>query len=159
ERWAAVPLAGAIAPWVSDGLDAGVLAHWLLGFTLLILLGLMIWRIDINRFSLNGLYRNRLARAFLGAARPERRPDPFTGFDAEDNIRLHKLAEKDATEPARLYPVINVALNVTATENLAWQERKAEPFVFTPLYSGRILLDADPRRPHEISRHAFLASV
>ena len=35
---------------------------------------------------------------------------------------------------------INVALNVTASEKLAWQERKAEPFVFTPRYSGSGML-------------------
>ena len=35
-----------------------------------------------------------------------------------------------------LFPVINMTLNVVATRNLAWQERKAEPFAVTPLASG-----------------------
>jgi hypothetical protein len=153
------PIAVRIAPVLPKWMDANVMAHWLLLAVLLIFLLVMIWRIDINRFSLNGMYRNRLARAFLGAARPERAPDPFTGFDAADNIRLHKLAEKPADEPACLYPVINVALNVTASENLAWQERKAEPFIFSPLYCGSILLDADPVRRHEDRQGAFIATA
>jgi hypothetical protein len=42
-----------------------------------------------------------------------------------------------------LYPVVNIALNITATENLAWQERKAEPFVVSPLFSGSGMLDPE----------------
>jgi hypothetical protein len=112
--------------------------------------GILLWcfgrLIPVNRFSLNGLYRNRLARAFLGAARGQRDPDLFTGFDAADNIRLHKLAT-GAAERNLLYPVINASLNVTATENLAWQERKAEPFVFTPHYCGSGALSRAPKSP------------
>ncbi|HEV2816406.1 MAG TPA: patatin-like phospholipase family protein [Allosphingosinicella sp.] len=116
-----------------------------------ILFGLLVFfgrQIQVNRFSLNGFYRNRLARAFLGAARrPERRqPDPFTGFDSADNVRMHLLTPR-CGERAVLYPVVNVALNVTATENLAWQERKAEPFVFTPQYCGSGMLSREGKAP------------
>lgn len=159
EMRASAFLADWIQPYLAIWMDPNVMAHWALFFLLLLFLLAMILRIDINRFSLNGLYRNRLARAFLGAARRDRAPDPFTGFDSADNIRLHKLAEKPDGEPARLYPVINVALNVTATENLAWQERKAEPFIFSPLYSGSILLDRDAGRRHEAREGAFILSA
>jgi hypothetical protein len=118
---------------------------------------------NVNRFSLNGFYRNRLAKAFLGAARGDTRsPDPLTGFDARDNIRMHSLwpdtasPAASAVEPSNdappkgppavrraLFPVINLALNVSATARLAWQERKAEPFVVTPFACGSGLLDAD----------------
>ena len=47
--------------------------------------------VNINRFSLHAVYRNRLVRGYLGAARQARNPDRFTGFDAEDNIRVHTL--------------------------------------------------------------------
>ena len=128
-------LSRAMGPWS----DSVVIAHLLT----LIGLGVMVFAfgrlIPVNRFSLNGLYRNRLARAFLGAARPDRKADPFTGFDSADNVRLHLLAPR-VGERRILYPVINAALNVTATENLAWQERKAEPFVFTPSWSGSGML-------------------
>jgi len=107
------------------------------------------WVVDANRFSLNGFYRNRLSRAFLGAARcgPKlqqdshedlRRPDEFTGFDLKDNVRLHSLwpSVRQPGRRAALFPVINVALNAVATRRLAWQERKALPFVLTPLACG-----------------------
>lgn len=161
EMVAIAPIADLIRPAMPDWAEAGVVAHWLLAVALTAFLLWMMRKIDINRFSLNGLYRNRLARAFLGATRPDRDPDPFTGFDGKDNVRLHKLYPvpgPDANKPVRLYPVINVALNVTATENLAWQERKAAAFVFTPLYSGSILLDVDRRLPHQARRGAFVAS-
>jgi hypothetical protein len=102
--------------------------------------------VNVNRFSSHAIYRNRLARAFLGAARgltrrksPTR--DPFTDFDPEDNVRVHELMtpRASASQPdrrPRLFPVINMALNVVGGDNLAWQERKAEPFVVTPRVSG-----------------------
>ncbi|HYG48611.1 MAG TPA: patatin-like phospholipase family protein [Allosphingosinicella sp.] len=136
------------AEWIASGIgklrlpkwvDPYVVAHFVVLAGLLAALMFLGRRIQVNRFSLNGLYRNRLARAFLGGARLKREPDPFTGFDAGDNVRMHMLAASAGGRRV-LYPVINVALNVTASEKLAWQERKAEPFVFTPRYSGSGML-------------------
>ncbi len=105
------------------------------------------WFVNPNRFSLHALYRNRLIRAFLGgphlaAADPRQRrhPNLFTGFDNADNIRCLDLWPH--TDPAsphrdwRPFHVINIALNVVSGRNLAWQQRKAEPFVATPLACG-----------------------
>ena len=39
-------------------------------------------------------------------------------------------------ETPRLFHVVNMALNVVGGQNLAWQERKAESFIATPLVSG-----------------------
>jgi Patatin-like phospholipase len=91
--------------------------------------------INVNRFSMHALYANRLIRAFLGSARVgDRKPDPFTGFDPKDNLRLA------ATEPQvagdKLFHVINATLNVVSSKNRAWQERKAEPFTMSRLYCG-----------------------
>ena len=49
--------------------------------------------INLNKFSLHGAYRARIMRAFLGASRTtaERVPNPFTGFDPQDNIQMHEL--------------------------------------------------------------------
>lgn len=47
--------------------------------------------ININKFSLHSMYRNRLIRAYLGASREKREPNPFTGFDPDDNVSIHKL--------------------------------------------------------------------
>jgi hypothetical protein len=72
---------------------------------------------NVNRFSLHAVYRNRLVRAFLGSARrgaaPSRKPDPFTGFDPDDNPNL---SEMPTRKPLH---VVNVALNVVSSDNLA----------------------------------------
>jgi Patatin-like phospholipase len=49
--------------------------------------------VNLNRFSLHAGYRDRLIRGFLGASRDdgERKPNPFTGFDPLDNVRMHEL--------------------------------------------------------------------
>jgi len=110
-------------------LPVGILAAtaWLLGLL-----------VNTNDFSLHGMYRNRLVRAYLGASNPRRRADPFTGFARDDDLPLHELRYDSSTgEGIRPMPVINVALNlVTTGEKLAWQQRKAESFSMTPLYCG-----------------------
>jgi hypothetical protein len=49
--------------------------------------------INLNKFSLHAAYRARIIRAFLGASRSsaERAPNPFTGFDPQDNLQVHEL--------------------------------------------------------------------
>ena len=88
-------------------------------------IGLSHW-INVNRFSLHSVYRNRLIRAYLGASNPRREPNPFTGFDPRDNLRLDALAGQ------RPLPVVNMALNLVGGDNLAWQQRQAESFTATP---------------------------
>jgi hypothetical protein len=96
-------------------------------------------KIDVNRFSMHGVYRNRLVRAFLGGARAHRKMDPFTEFDPADNYRVSELkAQKN--DRRVLYPVINVTLNLIGGENLAWQERKASAFIITPFFCGSAVL-------------------
>jgi hypothetical protein len=108
----------------------------------LALLSLVTGRVvNVNRFSLHGVYRNRLIRAYLGASHTDRAPDPFTGFDPGDNLRLHELwkvaTPNDPIEARRPLPVINTTLNlVRSEEKLAWQQRKSESFSMTPFYCG-----------------------
>ncbi len=98
--------------------------------------------VNVNRFSLHAVYRNRLIRAFLGASSPKRSPDAFTGFDPWDNLHMHQLwpAGSDPREDRRAnwrpFHVINMALNIVSTRQLAWQERKAETFTVSALHSG-----------------------
>jgi hypothetical protein len=96
--------------------------------------------VNINRFSLHGLYRNRLIRAFLGASHIGRKPDRFTGFDRDDNPDMADLWPKTGPIPRgsnwRPFPVLNMALNIVSTRNLAWQQRKALSFTVSPLHSG-----------------------
>jgi hypothetical protein len=91
-------------------------------------------RVDVNKFSLYMMYRNRLVRAYLGAIRSHRAPHPFTGFDTNDDIALQDLAPDQAIQ--RPYHIINTALNLVKGKELAWQTRKAASFVFTPKFCG-----------------------
>ena len=96
--------------------------------------------ININKFSLHSIYRNRLIRAYLSASRlpdygEERRPNLFTGFDPNDNVPLHQLAQPD--QPVKKpFHVLNIALNLVRSQNLAWQQRKATSFTASPLFCG-----------------------
>jgi hypothetical protein len=101
--------------------------------------------VNINRYSLHALYRNRLTRAYLGASRQERKPDLFTGFDVKDNLPVHKLwCSEPGKNAHRMFHVINIALNVVSTKRLAWQERKAESFTVSPRHCGSAYLGFRP---------------
>jgi hypothetical protein len=110
---------------------------------------LLSWRIDVNEFSMHNFYKNRLARAYLGAsrARQHRWPNAFTGFDMDDDLPLSRLRIADGNRKEDQWtdcgpsfqgplPILNTALNLSRGENLGNQERKAESFFFTPLRAG-----------------------
>ena len=110
---------------------------------------LLARRIDVNEFSMHHFYRNRLVRAYLGASRSPRHrsPNAFTGLDLDDDVKLWRFqtrdpsTENDVSSDCRggfvgPYPIINATLNTSSGEDLAWQSRKGQSFVFTPLYSG-----------------------
>jgi uncharacterized membrane protein len=109
-------------------------ANWLAVLGLIFFLaGLALsWRVDVNDFSLHHFYRNRLVRCYLGASNPHRKAEPFTGFDAKDDLPLCSF---DDNYPG-LYPILNAALNITGGEELGYATRRAKSFVFTPLYCG-----------------------
>lgn len=97
--------------------------------------------VNINRFSIHALYRNRLVRAYLGASRQRRRPDLFTGFDEGDNPDVRVLwpphpVKATGRNTYCLFHVVNITLNVVEATRLAWQQRKAESFTVSPLHSG-----------------------
>ena len=103
----------------------------------ILLIGVMTFRhVNVNRFSMHAVYRNRLTRAFLGSARNRREQDPFTGFDPQDNTPLSSLLHNANS----LFPVINTTLNITAGNNTAWAERQAASFTATPLACGSAAL-------------------
>ncbi len=108
--------------------------------TLAVSAAILMWRVDINEFSMHQFYKNRLVRCYLGASNSARKPNPFTGFDPNDDVLLAGLTPYQSQEqPDRYlgpYPIINATLNVSAGEQLALQERKAASFIFTPCFSG-----------------------
>jgi peptidoglycan hydrolase-like protein with peptidoglycan-binding domain len=111
------------------------------GLCLLVAGMLLAWRIDVNKFSLHMMYRNRLVRAYLGASNNERAPHPFTGFDPGDDMQLETLLKKNNDPGAapvlqRPYHIINTTLNLVNGKELAWQSRKAAGFAFTPAFCG-----------------------
>lgn len=125
-------------------------------FLLLISAGMSLL-VNVNWFSLHAFYRNRLVKTFLGASNVGKLPEAegrnrFNGFSEKDNLPIASISEimrqeRDAGQIGRLYPVINMSLNVLASKNLAWQERKAEPFICTPLFTGG---DRVHYRPSEV---------
>jgi hypothetical protein len=88
--------------------------------------------INVNTFSLHGMYRMRLVRAFLGASNFSRDADRFTNFDSSDNFPQTDL---QAVSDAPVH-VLNTALNLVDGGKQAWQQRKAESFTFTPYQCG-----------------------
>jgi hypothetical protein len=122
--------------------------------------------VNVNLFSLHAFYANRLVRCYLGASRregtrppgrphfapsncpaPARHPNPITGFDRDDDFPLKELKAfsqevgmHGSGGLARGYqgpfPLIHAALSLVSGKELAWQERMAESFVLSPLYSG-----------------------
>jgi len=120
------------SPW--DGKDWMLVAPAPLAILLAVVAAVLAWRVDINEFSLHNFYKNRLVRCYLGATNPKRAPNPFTGFDERDDIHLSFFKpSKGHTGP---YHIINTTLNLSSGQDLAWQERKAASFIFTPSFSG-----------------------
>jgi hypothetical protein len=129
-------------------LTDAILAHWgflsnvlchpialcLLTAAVAVVCMFLSWRVDLNSFSMNYFYRNRLVRCYLGASHKFRNPNPFTGFDPHDDIPISCL--RSAYNYSGPFPIINTSLNLVKGRNLAWQERKAESFVITPFRCG-----------------------
>jgi hypothetical protein len=120
---------------------------------------LLSWRVDINEFSMHHFYKNRLVRCYLGASHTDGTPNAFTRLDTNDDLPLAGFTEDAYCGP---YPIINGALNLAGGSALAWQERKAASFVFTPQFCGydKPQLDHETRNPEpESRRHSRNAYV
>ena len=91
-------------------------------------------RVDLNEFSMNLMYRNRLVRCYLGATHDGRQGNPFSGLDCCDDVFLTTLRSQQGYSGP--LPIINSTLNLVNSRELAWQERKAESFPMTPWRCG-----------------------
>ena len=132
--------------------------YWTLLLIVALVCAVASFTVDINRFSLHAMYRNRLIRAYLGASRGRegdgcRRPHPFTGLDPKDNLPLRELRREEPPKglpsAGRQLPfhVVNVALNLVKGTRLAWQHRKAASFTFTPLHGGSSVIAEEVEQP------------
>ena len=100
---------------------------------------LMAARVDINQFGLNSFYRNRLVRCYLGATRfktetRRRTPQNFTGFDDGDDMALADLAAH-GTLAGPLH-IVNCALNLGGSSDLALHTRHSAAFTLSALHCG-----------------------
>lgn len=116
-------------------------------------------RVDINEFSLNAFYRNRLSRCYLGATHfiaGERSPQQFTGFDQKDDLPLADLGSTDnANQPTGPLHIINCALNLGGSSDLALHTRHSASFTLTPYATGSNYLSRDPSGARESKELGF----
>jgi len=135
---------GDIATTYLANLSRGGLLHYaaLLGtaaaaFAVWLALG---YAVDLNEFSMNAFYRNRLVRCYLGASNSDRDPEPTTNFDPRDDLVLADVVQeqRDGNDMRPLFPLVGSALNLIDTKQLDWQDRKAASFCLTPGYCGYI---------------------
>ncbi|MGA2889398.1 MAG: patatin-like phospholipase family protein [Terracidiphilus sp.] len=114
---------------------------------------LFSWFFEINIFGLNQFYRNRLVSCYLGATRwtpGVRKPNPFTKFDFRDDLNLSRfrtdspgadLAGRNTPAPEcgpyrGPLPIVNCALNLGGSSDLALNTRHSASFTLTPLRCG-----------------------
>jgi hypothetical protein len=97
---------------------------------------LFSWFFEINIFGLNQFYRNRLVRCYLGATRwtpGMRKPQPFTNFDGQDDMRMGSILKMGHRGP---FPILNCSLNLGGSSDLALHTRHSASFSLTPLRCG-----------------------
>ena len=98
------------------------------------LLAILIWlsswlSVDINLTSIHGLYRDRLAAAFLIGK------DNKGDVDVEDDLDLHHICQYEQKSVAP-YHLINVALNLQASKELRIRDRQSDFFIFSKRFIG-----------------------
>jgi len=91
---------------------------------------LMSFFVPANRFSLHGMYKARIVRTFLGASRSNRRPNAFTGFDGDDDLRIADLKN------VRPLHIVCATLNAVSSTTVGRHEKQSESFTFSPLHAG-----------------------
>ena len=115
------------------------------------LLALVIWlgcwlTVDVNLTSIHGLYRDRLASAFLVGK------DTKGDIDIEDDVDLEDLCRYEAGSTAP-YHLINVALNLQGSKDPGIRGRQSDFFIFSKRFvEGAAPATAGARRSSRSSR-------
>ncbi len=108
----------------------GDLAFWVVAGCALEIL-LFCWlTVDVNLTSIHGLYRDRLAAAYLMSwkARDQQ-------VDIEDDIDLNELCCHAARSTAP-YHLVNVTLNLQGSQDISLRDRQSDFFVFSKKFIG-----------------------
>jgi hypothetical protein len=85
--------------------------------------------VDVNLTSINGLYRDRLASAFLVGE------DTRGDVDIEQDIDLQEICHYAAGSTAP-YHLVNVALNLQGSKDITVRERNSDFFIFSKRFIG-----------------------
>ena len=108
-------------------------------FIFVSVLALQLWffcwlAVDVNLTSIHGLYRDRLAAAFLVGASANEDLDLEKDFDLQD-IDLMEICDYDAGSTAP-YHLINVALNLQGSKAIGLRDRQCDFFFFSKKFIG-----------------------
>ncbi|MEQ1731738.1 MAG: hypothetical protein ABL982_25480, partial [Vicinamibacterales bacterium] len=93
-----------------------------------------VWvAVDVNLTSIHGLFRDRLATAFLmsGAHRTDGRWE----VEIADDVDLHRLAQHRTGSTAP-YHILNVALNLQQSLDINLRDRQSDFFIFSKRFVG-----------------------
>ena len=97
---------------------------------LAVLVWLFCWlAVDVNLTSIHGLYRDRLASAFLIGA------DTRGDVDVEEDLDLGELCCHEAGSTAP-YHLVNVALNLQGSRDIGVRDRRSDFFIFSKRFVG-----------------------
>jgi hypothetical protein len=101
---------------------------------LVLLLAAEVWAfcflaVDVNLTSVLGLYRDRLATAYLVGE------DTSGDVDIEEDIDLHEICLHEALSVAP-YHLVNVTHNLQASKDISIRERNSDFFIFSKRFCG-----------------------
>lgn len=85
--------------------------------------------VDVNLTSIHGLYRDRLASAYLVGV------DSGGDVDIEQDIDLQEICNYEARSTAP-YHLVNVTLNLQGSKDIAIRERNSDFFIFSKKFIG-----------------------
>lgn len=125
-----------IAEYTTSILHGAQWAVFLLSGVVLALSGALLGRlVNVNKFSLNSMYRDRLIAVYLGASNPSRE-SRFTSFHRFDNLPMSNL-------PRRPLHVLNMSLPLKSRMRLT-RASTPESFTVSPLHAGSPVLGYRP---------------
>lgn len=99
-------------------------------FLLAVVILLTCWlTVDVNITSIHGLYRDRLAAAFLVGV------DRSGDVNIEDDLDLTRICRYEARSTAP-YHIVNVALNLQGSGDIGIRDRQSDFFIFSRRFIG-----------------------